>query len=73
MILVNRRNRPPCAVRIPAALAIDNSAIYVKSRDQLRQNKELVATYEDHQLRIGWIAVQIGNFVHSGYAEDDPC
>lgn len=42
----------------------------LKSCDQLRQNKELVATYEDHQLRIGWIAMQVGNIVHIGYAED---
>jgi len=42
----------------------------LKSVDQLRQNKELVATYKDHQLRIGWIAMQIGNIVHIGYEED---
>ena len=28
MIFVNRRNRPPCAERIPDALAIDNSTIF---------------------------------------------
>ena len=45
---------------------------WFKSCDELRQNKVLVATYKDHQLRIGWIAMQVGNIVHIGYEEDVP-
>ena len=43
-----------------------------KSCDQLRQNKELVTTDKDHQLRVGWIAMQVGNIVHVGYEENVP-
>jgi hypothetical protein len=63
-----------CLRRMPRKRFVEDVSLQLrmmllKSGDQLRQNKELVATDKDDQLRIGWIAVQTGNIVHIRYAE----